>query len=281
MVLLGAHSGAYFSPRNEWEQLASYSRHHPIERLDKRAETPMAERIERNANYSPRRDNQSDQFRLPSGAYLFTGDESIQAPWVGLVPRPAYKQLNDEIIVPHLNPSPRIKRGLKPHETKQKDGSPRVREAAVFDLGFGSEWRSATADAYIPPAEGFVNLEVSRCAEANLRRISPGIYQTVFERGKMNSPRAMKHAGLKPLNSGRKLSARPLAAVAADGEDQPKKGSLAIGRREARALLRELDRGIIDEQAHRVMVHERLLAPHLAPPPEAPPPYRPPGHELR
>jgi len=232
-----------------------------MQRFDKRCETPMAERIAKNTIISPRMPKHPPPFRLTSGAYLFTGSETTQAPWRDVMPRPTPKRPSDDDNT-DLRPSPRFNRGLKAHETKQKDGSPRHKEPAVFDLGFPASWRTATSDAYyaVQPEEGIVNRPPNRYDEANLRRISPGVYQSVFARDIMSTPRAMKQAGLKPLESGRKHSSH--RTKPSDGE-KPTLGSLAMSRREARAHLRELDNDITTERLQQKVLNEGLLAPHL------------------
>jgi len=94
------------------------------------------------------------------------------------------------------------KRGLKPHETKLKDGSPRNREPAIYEMGHGQDWRTATGDAYMPPAPHFLNQEPNRHAAANMRRISPGVYASVFDRGNKDSPRAMPQHAFAGMHGG-------------------------------------------------------------------------------
>ena len=264
-ALLAADGGSY-TPRNEFDRLVSYAKRNPVERIDKRCETPMGERAVRNANVTPRFPKRSDEFKLPSGAYLFTGDETTQAPWKDLVARPASKQIGS-ISAQVLQPSPRLQRGLKPHEIKQKDGSPRSREPAIFDLGIGVDWITSNANAYTSPEEGSASRNPSRCTEANRRRISPAIYQSVFERDRMSTPRAMALTGLKPLDSGRRPSPRSQLRKAAD-RGNSKVGSLAMSRKEARAQLKEIESGIALERFHHQLAVERLLVPHLASPRE-------------
>jgi len=91
-----------YSPRNTFEEVLNYQRKFPVHFAHKRAETPLDVRIDRNAAISPRmtmpsgglyRDNHKPTFRLPSGAYIFTGDERIQATWRDAVPQPSPRSL--------------------------------------------------------------------------------------------------------------------------------------------------------------------------------------------
>jgi hypothetical protein len=70
------------------------------------------------------------------------------------------------------------KRGLKQHETKQKDGSPWEKTPACFDLGFGADWITTTGGQHSgPPDDAYAR--PSRHADALARRCTPHMYQCI------------------------------------------------------------------------------------------------------